>query len=498
MLQNQEFSKDEARRLVIACFRELETNLEHGFVPETDDPEYELAEQVAAWSEVNCTVRSQLQNKAFDQPVIGMAKSLVGRNGHSWKELPAANRQDMLVGVSQALLEAHRLFLFRLESQLQPYHPANELFAESRDAPIAEAFPPAASKVGMPVGPSVKVVVEHFLQSMKSGWTPKTYRSRQTRLNYLIEFLGPDRILSTVNAADLREYSEGLLKFRNRNTCHVGKTFSEKQTNNPEHRISPYTANLIFITTKVFFAWAKSKKGYIEHNPASDLTIDVPKKAKKALKVRRPFSPEELKVLFSAPLFTGCLAVHRRFQPGKHIIKDDKYWIPLVGFFTGMRLGEIVQLHVDDVILDGAIPYIAVTDMDSGELGSDTHKSIKSDAGVRKVPLHPDLMDLGFANFIAHRRKEKHAPNKRVFWKTAFGKDGQASTVFSKWFGRLLDKTGLTDPALVFHSFRHSAEDAFRNAMLLTQPPEIRPVICRVLDEEDDECARADFRKSRS
>ena len=360
MLQNQEFSKDEARRLVIACFRELETNLEHGFVPETDDPEYELAEQVAAWSEVNCTVRSQLQNKAFDQPVIGMAKSLVGRNGHSWKELPAANRQDMLVGVSQALLEAHRLFLFRLESQLQPYHPANELFAESRDAPIAEAFPPAASKVGMPVGPSVKVVVEHFLQSMKSGWTPKTYRSRQTRLNYLIEFLGPDRILSTVNAADLREYSEGLLKFRNRNTCHVGKTFSEKQTNNPEHRISPYTANLIFITTKVFFAWAKSKKGYIEHNPASDLTIDVPKKAKKALKVRRPFSPEELKVLFSAPLFTGCLAVHRRFQPGKHIIKDDKYWIPLVGFFTGMRLGEIVQLHVDDVILDGAIARSAL------------------------------------------------------------------------------------------------------------------------------------------
>ena len=46
-----------------------------------------------------------------------------------------------------------------------------------------------------------------------------------------------------------------------------------------------------------------------------------------------------------------------------------------------------------------------------------------------------------------------------------------------------------------------TAADVAEAAVLqvpVTQPPEIRPVICRVLDEEDDECARADFRKSRS
>lgn len=32
----------------------------------------------------------------------------------------------------------------------------------------------------------------------------------------------------------------------------------------------------------------------------------------------------------------------------------------------------------------------------------------------------------------------------------------------------------------------------------LTQPPKFRPVICRVLEREDDQCARADLRNSRS
>ncbi len=34
-----------------------------------------------------------------------------------------------------------------------------------------------------------------------------------------------------------------------------------------------------------------------------------------------------------------------------------------------------------------------------------------------------------------------------------------------KWFARFLDRAGLKDPALVFHSFRHNAEDAFREAL---------------------------------
>ena len=49
-----------------------------------------------------------------------------------------------------------------------------------------------------------------------------------------------------------------------------------------------------------------------------------------------------------------------------------------------------------------------------------------------------------------------------MFHRIKFGADGQPSTVFSKWWGRFLDKVELGDSALVFHSFRHTAEDYLR------------------------------------
>ena len=38
------------------------------------------------------------------------------------------------------------------------------------------------------------------------------------------------------------------------------------------------------------------------------------------------------------------------------------------------------------------------------------------------------------------------------------------ASAFSKWFGRYVDAHGVTDPAKVFHSFRHNFTDALRIA----------------------------------
>jgi len=62
---------------------------------------------------------------------------------------------------------------------------------------------------------------------------------------------------------------------------------------------------------------------------------------------------------------------------------------------------------------------------------------------------HPDLVKLGFDKFVQRRASDSRAA-KRLFYEIAYGADGQASTVFSKWFARMLDKVGLTDPAIVY------------------------------------------------
>jgi hypothetical protein len=38
-----------------------------------------------------------------------------------------------------------------------------------------------------------------------------------------------------------------------------------------------------------------------------------------------------------------------RAEPGSLIIRDERFWLPLIAVFSGMRQEEICQLHVEDV-----------------------------------------------------------------------------------------------------------------------------------------------------
>ena len=163
--------------------------------------------------------------------------------------------------------------------------------------------------------------------------------------------------------------------------------------------------------------------------------------------------------MFTSPLFTGSASQHRRFEPGDRIVKDAKFWIPLIAFYSGMRLGEIVQLHLNDVVLGHETPHFDLNE----ESGTGDPKHIKTNAGVRLVPIHPDLIELGLEDLFKER-KRWNREGRRVFSEVTLGSDGQASTQFSKFFARAMDRVGLIDPKLTFHSFRHGAEDAFRNA----------------------------------
>lgn len=221
------------------------------------------------------------------------------------------------------------------------------------------------------------------------------------------------------------------------------------------------TAAGILARTTGMFSWA-FQKGYIATNPAQKLTVTMPKQ-KKGVRGRRPFTHEELKVFFSAPMFTGCLSSHRRHEQGDVLVKDDEYWLPILGLYTGARLSEIIQLHLSDCFLDDDYPHISINEDGPEKPGDPDYKHVKSEAGVRLIPLHPDLFEMGFREFFDGQRKLA-GKRKRLFSRIRYGADGHPSTPYSKKFGRLLSKVQLDDPQLVFHSFRHTMMDAFRNS----------------------------------
>ena len=90
-------------------------------------------------------------------------------------------------------------------------------------------------------------------------------------------------------------------------------------------------------------------------------------------------------------------------------------------------------------------------------------KSVKSDAGERVVPIHPQIIQLGFLEYVTQRKAED---GDKAWLFPAIAPDQRGGRkAWAKWWGRYLrDHIGIEDPSLVYHSFRHGFQDAFRRA----------------------------------
>lgn len=204
--------------------------------------------------------------------------------------------------------------------------------------------------------------------------------------------------------------------------------------------------------------WA-AKEDRIASVPGERIRIMVPKKLDDAEEDRQPYSDADLKLMFSSPLFTGCASESRRTTPGPYLFKDGKYWVPIIGFYTGMRLAEVVQLGTDDVQQQGSIWFIDIrlgTIPNTGEV-----KRLKNKAAIRQVPVADDLIKLGFLE-VVHRAER----GGRLFPEIRFGHDGTPSKNFSKFWGRYGREIGFHSDDSVFHSLRHNMADTTRDAKM--------------------------------
>lgn len=108
----------------------------------------------------------------------------------------------------------------------------------------------------------------------------------------------------------------------------------------------------------------------------------------------RAFTTEELNRIFSQPLFAGCsegILPKGLQKPGPVLVRDDRFWIPLVLLFTGARSSEIVGLHVEDVVVDHEFPHFLIR--------PNTTRRLKNPQSKRMVPVHSKLIEMGFVDF---------------------------------------------------------------------------------------------------
>lgn len=165
---------------------------------------------------------------------------------------------------------------------------------------------------------------------------------------------------------------------------------------------------------------------------------------------RRGMTPDELTLIFRS------LAIHREDAP-------HKLWIPALAAYTGARAEELCQLRTEDVTEIDGIACLNLTRFDPAGRAI-KGKRFKNRQSERIVPIHDELLKAGFAEFAANGDSQG-----RLFPSLKAGPKGNFSHNFSKWFGRFMDRIELSDPSLVFHSFRHGFRDACRMAEILEE-----------------------------
>ena len=165
---------------------------------------------------------------------------------------------------------------------------------------------------------------------------------------------------------------------------------------------------------------------------------------------RTSFENPDLKLLFAAPVFTE----HEYPEGGRG---PAAFWLPLLSLFSGARQTELASLTATDVQTEPetSTPLFYITTQAS------RGKKLKTKASRRVVPVHEQLVKLGFLKFVENVRKGD-GDKAFLFPLIATDKGRAGVKAYSKWFGRYLRAQGVTDKAKVFHSFRHGFKDALR------------------------------------
>jgi integrase len=162
---------------------------------------------------------------------------------------------------------------------------------------------------------------------------------------------------------------------------------------------------------------------------------------------RGPFGIQELQAIFDAPIYTR----HESSAGAKGAVG---VWLPLLALFTGARQGELAGLKASNIKHEASTPLLfIVAERKAG-------KRVKTKVSERVIPVHPQLVQLGFLEHVDKRRSEgEHA----WLFPMVAPDQGRALSAWSKWWGRYLRTTvGIKNTDRVFHSFRHGVKDALR------------------------------------
>ena len=176
---------------------------------------------------------------------------------------------------------------------------------------------------------------------------------------------------------------------------------------------------------------------------------------------RKPFTLEQIREFFQSKFYSDCA---KHSMPFAHDKSGWRFWLPLICLFMGMRPNEAAQMHLDDLKCTSQgtwyLDIVATGDEDDSE-PSGSAKTLKTATSRRKIPVHPELIKIGFLQFVQTRKKA--GSGQRLFQDLNPDKYGNhASYALKRFRDTYLPSAIKMEPRQSFYSFRHSWRDALR------------------------------------
>ena len=115
--------------------------------------------------------------------------------------------------------------------------------------------------------------------------------------------------------------------------------------------------------------------------------------------------PQDIRPIFTTPVFTGCANEHKPELPGDDVYHNSNYFLPLLITYLGARRNELAGLAPEDVLKHpefGWIIHIRPNDI----------RRIKNVQSDRLLPLPEELVRL---NFLEYRKAIRQLGHRALF-----------------------------------------------------------------------------------
>jgi integrase len=164
---------------------------------------------------------------------------------------------------------------------------------------------------------------------------------------------------------------------------------------------------------------------------------------------RDQYTTEQLRRLFTHPVWTGSHSQYYQLAAGSEIYRNGMFWVPIICAYTGARRAEICGLPTTAIKVENGIAYF---DIDVSE-----ERRLKTKASKRRLPIHSRLIELGFMD---HVKAQRQAGSKLLFpdlydaTLDAFGRD------ITRKMRQINDEVfGAKGAKLSLHSMKHYVQN---------------------------------------